>query len=147
MSEKGKYCYDYPHPALTSDIIFFVKEENNIEVLLIERKFDPFKNSWAFPGGFVNSGETCLEAAIRELKEETGINIDHLTQLQTFSDIDRDPRGRTVSVVYYCISDKKPELNPGDDAKNAQWFSIDDLPVLAFDHNMIIDFAKDHLNL
>lgn len=141
MAKKGKYCYDYPRPALSTDIIFFLKDQNDVFVLLIERKHAPFKHAWALPGGFVDPKETTLEAAKRELKEETGITADNLIQFQTFSEIDRDPRGRVVSVVYYCITDEKPKLKPGDDAKNAQFFSVKNLPSLAFDHDKIMESA------
>ncbi|MCD4794852.1 MAG: NUDIX hydrolase [Bacteroidales bacterium] len=148
MKKINKFCYEYPRPALTSDCIIFSKIEDDIKVLLIERAYDPYKGFWAFPGGFIDPDETTLEAAKRELLEETGIIIDELTQLQTFSDIDRDPRGRTVTVVYYAfISAKETVINAGDDASEARWFSINKLPKLAFDHAMILDFARKGLSL
>ena len=148
MEKDEQFCYKYPRPALTSDCIIFSKIEDNIKVLLIERAHYPYKDFWAFPGGFVDPDETTLQAAKRELYEETGIIVNDLTQLQTFSDIDRDPRGRTVTVVYYAfISAKETIINAGDDASEARWFSINKLPRLAFDHAIILDFAKKQLSV
>lgn len=148
MEKDEQFCYKYPRPALTSDCIIFSKIEDDIKVLLIERAHYPYKDFWAFPGGFVDPDETTLQAAKRELYEETGIIVNDLTQLQTFSDIDRDPRGRTVTVVYYAfISAKKTIINAGDDASEARWFSINKLPRLAFDHAIILDFAKKQLSV
>ncbi len=147
MKKINKFCYEYPRPALTSDCIIFSKIEDNIKVLLIKRAYDPYKGFWAFPGGFIDPDETTLEAAKRELLEETGIIIDELTQLQTFSDIDRDPRGRVVSVIYYTFLNKPVDIKAGDDAKHVKWFSLSKVPALAFDHAMILDFARKRLSL
>ncbi len=147
MTKKDKYCYDYPRPALTVDCVLFSKDEKEIKVLLIQRKNAPFKNAWAFPGGFVDMDETTLEAAKRELEEEAGINVNNLTQIHTFSDIDRDPRGRIVSVIYFAeVNSNDLKLQAGDDAKDAQWFSLAALPSLAFDHKMILEFVVESLD-
>lgn len=136
------YTYKYPRPALTVDIILFLKENTNYSVLLIKRNNPPFKEKWALPGGFVDMDETLEEAAKRELFEETSIKIDNLTQFYVFDAIDRDPRHRTISVVFYQIStdlNLKPQAD--SDAGEAIFFSIKELPDLAFDHNEILNKA------
>lgn len=140
-----QYTYEYPRPALTVDIIIFSTEEKEAEVLLIERKNAPHKGAWALPGGFVDMDENLLEAALRELKEETDVDNIPLNQLQAFGDVDRDPRGRTVTIAYYGITPKKPAIKGGDDANRARWFPIKQLPQLAFDHKKILDIAKKKL--
>ena len=134
------YTYSYPRPALTVDAILLTKNKET-EVLLIQRKFPPFQYYWAFPGGFVDINEDLETAVYRELKEETNISNVNLKQLHTFGKIDRDPRGRTVSVVYYAFVDKKEiKAKANDDAMNFAWFPIQSLPKLAFDHQEIMDF-------
>ena len=133
-----KHAYDYPRPALTVDIVL-LSRENSPEVLLIRRGKDPFAGSWAFPGGFVEDGETLLAAAKRELLEETSVTISELEQLYTAGDPGRDPRGWTVSVAFLGFPDrKKVKPKAADDAAAVQWFALDDLPSLAFDHAMIL---------
>ena len=134
--------YEYPRAAITADIIVFIKETAVIKLLLIKRGREPFKNTWALPGGFMDMDETIEKTAIRELKEETSLKNIELKQLYTFSEINRDPRHRTVSVVFYGFTDKNNcNAVGGDDASEAAWFNITDLPKLAFDHKKIIDFA------
>lgn len=141
-----KYCYDYPRPALTSDIVIFSYNKSRLLVLLIERKYMPFKGRWALPGGFVDMEETAEECAYRELNEETGLEIKNLSQLVTASTLGRDPRGRTVSVFFYgFINYDIANIKAGDDAKKVQWFPADKLPSLAFDHNEIILIALKRL--
>jgi 8-oxo-dGTP diphosphatase len=141
-----KYSYDYPRPALTTDIIIFSYYKKKLLVLLIERKYMPFKGKWAFPGGFVDMDETAEECAYRELKEETGLEIRDLSQLKTVSTLGRDPRGRTVSVFFYgFIGYENADIQAGDDAKKTRWFTVDKLPALAFDHGEIIDIALERL--
>lgn len=131
------YAYEYPRPAVTVDALVLCKQR--AELLLIQRKNEPFKNSWALPGGFVDMNETLEEAVKRELKEETNLTISSLKQFKTYSKVNRDPRGRTISTVFYAILDQKPSnLYAKDDAKNLKWFSLGNLPTLAFDHNEII---------
>ncbi len=134
------YTYAYPRPALTVDIIIKKKAGNFFYVLLIERKNEPFKNQWALPGGFVDIDEEIEDAAYRELKEETSISDIKLSQFRTFGKIGRDPRGRTISVIYSGeLINLKQKVKAGDDAKNLNWFPLNELPRLAFDHNYIID--------
>lgn len=142
------YSYEYPRPALTVDCVVLgldLKEEN-LMALLIRRDLEPFKGKWALPGGFVHMDETIEEAAIRELKEETGVGQVYLEQLYTFGALKRDPRERVVSVAYYALV--KMEGHPvqaGSDAGDAAWFSLDELPELAFDHSVILETALTRL--
>lgn len=136
------YTYKYPRPSVTVDCIIFYKGGEGTKVLLINRGEEPFKGKWAFPGGFLEMNEEIIDAAKRELKEETGLEIETLEQLHTFGTIGRDPRGRTVSIIHYGFTDgANLDVKGGDDASKAQWFSIDDIPDLAFDHNEIIKIA------
>jgi 8-oxo-dGTP diphosphatase len=134
---------DYPEIKLTVDaVIFGYKSSEDLRVLLIKRKNDPFKDLWAIPGGFVEQDEPLEKAAIRELEEETGVRITSLEQLYAFGDPGRDPRGRTVSVAYFGILNaKKHTIAAADDAKEVAWFKVDELPKLAFDHKEILKMA------
>lgn len=133
------YTYKYPHFALTVDAVVFSKSDAGLNVLLIRRADEPFKDCWAFPGGFVNINEVIDDAVYRELEEETNISNVLLKRFDIFDAIDRDPRERTVSVVYYgFINDSDEPVNAGDDAKEAKWFSVNNLPELAFDHSIIL---------
>jgi 8-oxo-dGTP diphosphatase len=134
------YTYDYPRPAVTADCVVMTKESVP-HVLLIERGNDPFKGCWAFPGGFMDMDETTEHCAIRELKEETGLVVEKVLQIGAYSNVDRDPRGRTVSVAYLAVIDKPVDVTGQDDAAKAQWFPIDALPPLAFDHEDIMNDA------
>jgi len=133
------YTYDYPRAALTVDAIVFVKEGNESFVLLIERGREPFKNKWALPGGFIEMDEILEAACKRELLEETGLVVDKMTQFKTYDAIGRDPRHRTISVIYYSELNEKREVKGGDDAARADWFPVSDLPELAFDHRQILN--------
>ncbi len=131
------YTYAYPRPAVTVDIITI---KNREYILLIERKNHPFKNSWALPGGFVDIDEDIDTAAYRELKEETSIHDISLNQFRTFGEPGRDPRGRTISIVYYGdLYNTNQNIKACDDAKNLKWFPFNNLPELAFDHNKILE--------
>lgn len=134
------YSYDYPRPAVTADCIVMTREDNP-KVLLIERGHEPFKGCWAFPGGFMNMDETTEQCAIRELEEETGLQITDIQQLGAYSKVDRDPRGRTITVAYLAFVDTPLPVKGQDDAAKAQWFSIKNLPKLAFDHEEIMKDA------
>lgn len=137
------YTYAYPRPAVTVDIIVFKLAGNEMEILLIERKNPPFKNQWALPGGFIDMDEDIETAAYRELKEETSIQDIRLSQMYTFGKPGRDPRGRTISVVYWGqLENTDQKIEAGDDAKNFRWFSVQKLPKLAFDHREIIEYAS-----
>jgi 8-oxo-dGTP diphosphatase len=131
---------------LTVDAVVFGYVENDLKVLLIKRKYKPFKDCWALAGGFVLKDESIDEAVARELKEETGVDNLFMEQLYTFGDANRDPRGRVVSVAYYgLVKPELFELLASTDAYDAQWFSISDLPELAFDHKHIIEVAYKRL--
>ena len=140
-----EYTYKYPRPAVTADCIVMTNESLP-KVLLIQRGFDPFKGCWAFPGGFMEMNETTEQCAIRELEEETGLKLDNLKQIGAYSKVDRDPRGRTITVAYLAIVDTPLEVKGLDDAAKAQWFPIDALPPLAFDHEDIMRDVK-YVNL
>ncbi|MCF6184492.1 MAG: NUDIX hydrolase [Bacteroidales bacterium] len=146
MRNKKEYCYKYPRPAYTADCIVFTEKSEYAEVVLIKRGFEPFKNYWAFPGGFVDIDETAYNAAKRELFEETGLKTESLSEYGIFDALGRDPRGRTVTVVY-CTFNKEAASNivAGDDAAEVKLFSIKDLPKLAFDHKEILQKAVKEL--
>jgi 8-oxo-dGTP diphosphatase len=142
MKDKEKYCYEYPRPALTTDCVIFGFDDSDLKVLLIQRGIEPYKGKWALPGGFVQMDENAEEGAKRELYEEAGLKDIFIEQLYTFSDVDRDPRGRVVTVAYYALVSLKNNMpKAGDDAKNAAWFSIHAIPSLAFDHEKILRMA------
>lgn len=154
MEKRGKipmpkrYTYEYPRPSLTVDCVIFGydHERRDLSVLLIERADDPFKGKWAFPGGFVEIDESTDDAARRELEEETGVNDVFLEQLYTFSEPYRDPRGRVVSVAYYALVNlKEHDVKAASDAADAQWFPVEDMPDLAFDHDTILNVAIDRV--
>ena len=135
-----EYTYKYPRPAVTADCVVMTKEAVP-KVLLIERGAEPFKGCWAFPGGFMNMDETTEKCAIRELVEETGLKVSKIQQIGAYSKVDRDPRGRTITVAYLAIVDAPIAVTGQDDAAKAQWFPIDSLPSLAFDHEDIMQDA------
>ena len=140
------YCYEYPHPAVTTDVALFTIRADHLAILLVRRGVPPYQGCWALPGGFVNADE-CLEAcALRELVEETGISGVYLEQLYTFGRPDRDPREWIISVAYYALAAAEV-LTPiaGSDADEVAWFSMDALPKLAFDHQDIIVMAQQRL--
>jgi len=134
------YTYKYPRPAVTADCVVMTREAEP-KVLLIQRGNQPFKGSWAFPGGFMNMDETTEHCAIRELEEETGMKVSELHQIGAYSKVDRDPRGRTITVAYLAVIDAPMAVTGQDDAARAQWFPIDALPPLAFDHEDIMQDA------
>ncbi len=146
-SAPGGYTYPYPRPMLTVDLVLFTFVAGELRVLLIERGHEPFAGAWALPGGFVEIDEKLEDAAQRELREETGVRDVYLEQLYTFGDPDRDPRGRVITVAYVGIvsADASQHIYAGDDARNARWFNVYDLPQLAFDHERIIRYAVQRL--
>jgi len=146
MNQKEKYEYDYQRPALTSDCVIFGFDGGELKLLLIEREKDPFKNKWALPGGFVFIDETTEDCARRILLEKAGIKNVFIEQLYTFSEVDRDPRERIISVAYFALVNKHQyELIAGRDTIKAEWFKISKLPKLAFDHNKIVNTAIERL--
>lgn len=140
------YTYEYPHPAVTTDVVILTVLDGVLKVLLIKRGMDPFKGKWALPGGFVKIDESVDTCAVRELEEEAGIKDVYLEQLYTFGQVDRDPRERVISVAYYAlIPGDDVELKAGTDASEAKWFDVGELPELSFDHSEILIMARQRL--
>jgi 8-oxo-dGTP diphosphatase len=141
------YTYEYPRPSLTVDcIIFGLDETGRLKVLLIQRAKNPYKDHWALPGGFVDMDEDLEAAALRELKEETGVENIFIEQLYTFGTPGRDPRGRVVSVAYFALVNlAEHQLGADTDAQDVRWYALDELPVLAFDHAVILETAINRL--
>ena len=145
---ENQYCYKYPRPALTTDQVIFGFGEGELRVLLIRRGNEPFKGKWALPGGFMDMDEDAETCARRELEEETGLKVVNFEQLYAFSDVDRDPRYRVVSIAYYALVRWEDcKVKAGDDADRAQWFPLSGIPPLAFDHRRILQMAADRLKL
>lgn len=140
MNKNKLYQYDYPRPAVTVDAILCHRGNNNAEILLIKRGHDPYSGCWALPGGFVEENEDLLDACKRELKEETNLDINLMNQLFAIGTPGRDPRGHTISIVYYSFVDEEAKTIAGDDAMDAKWFPIRDLPKMAFDHREIVQY-------
>src|SRR5262249_36665381 len=130
---------------VTVDIVVFTIIEQRLHVLLIRRLTDPFRGSFALPGGFVLEKESLDDAAARELREETGVNQVFLEQLYTFGAPDRDPRGRVITAAYYALIPSTKSLHAGSDAEAAKWFDVEKLPDLAFDHMEILTYAHQRL--
>ena len=145
LMEQNTYTYKYPHPAVTTDCVIFGFDGLKLQVLLIQRGIEPYKGQWAFPGGFIKMDEDAETGAKRELQEETGLTNAFMEQFHTFSEVNRDPRERVITIAYYAIV-RKQDVKGGDDAANAQWFDIDDnMPTLAFDHDRILRVAMSHM--
>ena len=135
------YTYKYPRPSVTTDcVIFRYDTKEGLSVLLIKRGIEPFKDHWAFPGGFIKMDEDAETGARRELREETSLETAHIEQFGCFSEVNRDPRERVITIAYYALV-KKSDVVGGDDASEAHWFPIDNVPPLAFDHDRILRFA------
>jgi 8-oxo-dGTP diphosphatase len=143
MNKQGKYVYDWPRPMVTVDAVIFAVRNDDVKLLLINRKNEPFKGQWAIPGGFIGIDEELDDAVARELFEETGLTGVKLEQMHTFGKPGRDPRGRQITVAYIgIITEGLDRVKAGDDAQKAQWFDIDDLPKnMAFDHDEVTKFA------
>lgn len=139
--EDKKYCYKYPHPAVTADCVIFGFGGSDLQILLIQRGIEPYKGKWALPGGFLHPDESAEAGALRELKEETGIESAYIEQFHAYSESDRDPRERVITIAYLALV-KLQEVRGGDDA---QWFPIDKVPQLAFDHDLILRDALARL--
>lgn len=142
--EEQLFTYKYPHPAVTTDCVVFGIDGSKLKVLLIERGNEPYKGYWAFPGGFLNMDENAEQGALRELEEETGLRLSHVKEFGSFSDVDRDPRERVISIAFFALTEKS-DVQGGDDAAKAQWFALDDLPRLAFDHDLMLKKALQKL--
>ena len=140
------YQYEYPHPAVTTDIVIFSIRDGVLKLLLIKRAGQPYQGKWALPGGFVQMDEDLESGALRELQEETGLRDVYLEQLYTFGRPDRDPRERVITVAYYAlIRSDQVSLTASTDAEAVGWFGLDELPPLAFDHTDIVDMAQQRL--
>src|SRR5262245_29460747 len=140
--EKKSFCYEFPRPSVTVDVALVTQEETP-RVLLVRREVDPFAGKWALPGGFVDEGERLIDAARRELNEETGLDVADLKQLQTFGDPGRDPRGWTVSVVHLGRVGRGLNPTAGDDAAEVGWSPLAAPPPRAFDHAEILTSVLD----
>lgn len=144
--ENDMYCYRYPHAAVTADCVIFGFDGRQLKVLLIERGNEPYLGHWALPGGFMHIDETIEQTAERELREETNLSGVYMEQFKTYSDVDRDPRERVITVVFIALV--RPEayrVIAGDDAARCFWFDEKMLPPLAFDHRRIVREAREHL--
>lgn len=130
----GGFCYKYPHPAVTTDCVVFGFDGRALRVLLIRRGHAPFRDRWATPGGFLDPDEEATRGALRELREETGMEgLAEVWELFSLSQPDRDPRERVISLVFMALTGLSA-VRGGDDAAEARWFEADALPPLAFDH-------------
>jgi 8-oxo-dGTP diphosphatase len=146
MAEKGRYVYEWPRPMVTADAAVFALLDGRWRLLLVQRKYEPFRGLWALPGGFIEMEEDLPDAAARELAEETGLRGVSLEQLGTFGRPGRDPRGRTITVAYFGIAqDNCDRVQAADDAARIQWFDMDNLPKMAFDHDEIARHAIERL--
>lgn len=139
------HTYEFPRPSLTVDVAVYRWRGGHLQVLLIERKHDPFEGRWALPGGFVDQDEPPRAAARRELVEETGVEVDALVPVEVFGGPDRDPRGWVVSAAYLALAPPSIEAIAGDDARTVGWFGVDELPEMAFDHAAILAAARTRL--
>ena len=147
--ETKKWESPYWHPAVTTDSVVFGFDGEELNLLLIQRGEDPYAGMWALPGGFMlPDDKTAKDAAYRELHEETNVEGIYMEELQTFSDINRDTRERVITIAFFALVVKdRYVIKGGDDAKMAKWFPVNDLPELAFDHNLIIDTALERLKM
>ncbi len=143
MADKCVYTYDYPRPMVTVDAAILSMRGGKRHVLLIRRGRPPFEGTWALPGGFVEIDEPLEAAVARELAEETGLTGVVLRQLHTFGEPGRDPRGRSISVVYWGEAPPDAVVTGGDDAAEAAWFPVDALPSLAFDHEKVVKYLVE----
>lgn len=144
LGSEFPWQYKYEHMAVTTDCVIFAYEDRTLKVLLVRRGLEPYKGDWAFPGGFLKTSETAREGALRELKEETALETSAIRELGVFSDVDRDPRERVITIAYYALI-KPSDVIGGDDAEEACWFPVNELPTLAFDHRKIFDAAMERL--
>ncbi len=141
------YTYEFARPGITVDcVVFGLDEQDLLKVMLIQRDIPPYKGQWALPGGFVRVEESLETSALRELREETGIENVFLEQLYTFGDVNRDPRERVVTVAYYALVNlSEHRIEATTDATDAAWFPVVELPKLPFDHDKIVATALKRL--
>ncbi len=136
----------YDRPSVSVDVVIFSLVAEDLQVLLVKRKYPPYAGMWAIPGGFVHMDEALEDAAARELAEETGVTDVYMEQLYTFGAPNRDPRTRVITVAYFALVPySQVHPRPGDDATETAWFSVFDLPELAFDHKDILEYALTRL--
>jgi len=149
MDEARAHHYDpskYERPSVTVDVVMMTLHQRDLQVLLVKRRSWPFEGMWAIPGGFVEIDESLEEAAKRELQEETSVQDVYLEQLYTFGDPGRDPRTRVITVVYFALLDAQQlRIKAADDAADVGWFSVYELPPLAFDHEGILEYTLSRL--
>lgn len=140
--EDLRYHYKYPHPAVTTDCAIFSFDGKDLQVLLVKRGVEPYKGQWALPGGFLKPDETAEQCAARELREETGLDVSYMKQYHVFSEPNRDPRERVVTIAFVALVPMSNVIG-GDDASEARWFPVTDMPELAFDHvNILLEALK-----
>lgn len=148
-AEAQDHHYDaskYERPSVTVDVVMMRLQQRDLQVLLVKRRSWPFEGMWAIPGGFVNIDESLETAAKRELQEETGVQDVYLEQLYTFGDPGRDPRTRVITVMYFALLNSELlHVRAASDAADVGWFSVYDLPPLAFDHAKILDYTLNRL--
>ena len=154
MTKKGKYTYEYPHPAVTADCVVFGYDGKELKVLLVKRGKEKeasttaFAGEWALPGGFldIEKDRTIGYTAVRELKEETALDLSvkELREVCSFSEKKRDPRERVITIAHYALV-KLSEVQADTDAEKAEWFCWNDIPHLAFDHDKILRVAFSKL--
>ena len=154
MAIKGQYIYEYPHPAVTADCVVFGYDGKELKVLLIKRGKEKevsttaYVGEWALPGGFLDAlkDKNVAHTAARELKEETGLklSVKNFKEVRTYSDINRDPRERVITIAHYALV-KLTDVQAATDADKAEWFSLKDVPSLAFDHDKILRDAFSRL--
>lgn len=137
------YSYDHPRPSVTVDGLVFRLIAGDPEILLIKRKKDPYKHQWALPGGFMEIDETPEAGVRREVQEETGLRLKSVMQLGAYGAVNRDPRGRTVSIAYIAFVGNKEQATAADDAAEVKWIKLNGLSSenLAFDHALILQNA------
>lgn len=142
--KEPRYCYKYPHPSVATDCVIFGFDGTKLRVLLVKRGVEPYEGRWALPGGFMKMDESAEESARRELHEETGLEAAYIRQFHTFTAPERDPRERVITIAYYALA-RMQEVKGGDDAAEARWFALDEVPQLAFDHDRILRKAGQAL--
>lgn len=143
----GTFTYDYERAGLTVDVALLATVDGRLSVLLVRRAGEPYAGSWALPGGYMEIDETLAAAARRELLEETGLAAGRLEELGVYDAVDRDPRGRTITVAFLGTGvEDASAAAAGDDASDARWFPVNELPAVAFDHGQIIADALERLH-